>query len=98
MAMMDRFDARQLIRCLRCKELVPRTDVRSDGICRACKTSYKKTTWETVEEKRLERAERESQKVRVTCPVCGMEHVMIEESRRCKCGLTLKKRMSDSNL
>ena len=100
MAMMDKFDERQLVRCLRCREMVARTDIGPDGVCHACKTRYKKTRWETSEERRLERAEREKQvqSTRVTCPVCGLEHIMIEDKKRCKCGLTLRKKMTESLL
>ncbi len=97
MALMDKFDERQLMRCLRCRELVPKTDIGKDGVCRACKTRYKKTSWEASEERRLEKAERDAQKIRVICPVCGTEHVIIEEMKRCACGRTLKKRAQDSS-
>ncbi len=89
---MDSFDERLMSRCLRCGEMVSKTDLGMDGVCRACKTRHKKTMWQIQEEKRLVKDEQRSlNAVRVSCPICGREHLITEDRKKCECGYMLRK-------
>jgi ribosomal protein S27AE len=90
MVSIDSFDERQFARCPRCNGVVAKTDLAIDGVCRACKTR-RGSSWEMAEENRMERAERESQRVRIVCPVCKREHILTENRKRCDCGFMLRK-------
>ena len=92
MVSIDSFDERQFARCPRCNGVVAKTDLGVDGVCHACKTR-KETTWEMAEQRRMERAAKESQKSWVKCPVCKREHILTEERKKCDCGFLLRKKI-----
>lgn len=85
-------DERQLVRCLRCREMVARSDLGVDGVCRACKTTHKQTTWKLGEHRRMEKAEIKSTQPMVKCPRCKKKHFMTQDKMTCECGYVLKKR------